>query len=42
MNLYDGNEAKLLVENILDTYILAFCLMRDEIERRYRDIMDTL
>lgn len=41
-HIYDGNEAKELVRKILDQYIPAFCLMKEEIENRYKDVMDSL
>lgn len=40
--IYDGNEAKELVKKIIDKYIPMFCLMEEEIERSYQEILDTL
>ncbi|MBP3610654.1 MAG: hypothetical protein J6J42_10000 [Lachnospiraceae bacterium] len=37
-----GNEAKELVKTIIDTYIPAYCRMKEEIEKRYLEILDTL
>ncbi len=41
-HIYDGNEAKELVKTIIDKYIPAYCRMKEEIEQRYQEIMDTL
>ncbi len=41
-HIYDGNEAKELVKKIIDEYIPAFCLMKEEIENRYQGILDML
>lgn len=41
-HIYDGNEAKELVKKIIDEYIPAFCLMKEEIEDRYQGILDIL
>ena len=41
-HIYDGNEAKKLVEKIINDYIPAFCLMKEEIENRYQGILDIL
>lgn len=41
-HIYDGNEAKELVRNILDKYIPTFCLMKEEIQSRYGDVIDSL
>ena len=41
-HIYDGNEAKLLVRKIIDKYIPTFCLMKNEIETRYQNILETL
>lgn len=41
-HIYDGNQAKALVEKIIDEYIPAFCLMKKEIEDKYQEILDTL
>lgn len=41
-HIYDGNEAKELVRKILDEYIPAFCLMKEKIENRYQDVLDSL
>ncbi len=41
-HIYDGNEAKELVKKIIDKYIPMFCLMEEEIERSYQEILDTL
>ena len=41
-HIYDGNEAKELVKKIIDEYIPAFCLMKEEIENRYQGILDIL
>lgn len=40
-HIYDGNEAKELVKKIIDQYIPTFCLMKEEIERRYQDLLDS-
>ena len=41
-HIYDGNEAKKLVEKIINDYIPAFCCMKEEIEERYQGILDIL
>ena len=41
-HIYDGNEAKQLVKKIIDIYIPTFCLMKNEIESRYGEILDSL
>ena len=41
-HIYDGNEAKELVKKIIDKYIPTFCLMKEEIENRYQEILDVL
>ena len=41
-HIYDGNEAKRLVEKIIGEYIPAFCCMQKEIENRYQGILDIL
>lgn len=41
-HIYDGNEAKALVETILNQYIPEFSKLHEEIENRYEDILDTL
>lgn len=41
-HIYDGNEAKELVKTIIDMYIPAYCKMKEEIEKRYQEILDTL
>ena len=41
-HIYDGNEAKELVKKIIDIYIPTFCLMKNEIESRYGEILDSL
>ncbi len=41
-HIYDGNEAKELVKKIIGEYIPAFCLMKEEIENRYQEILDIL
>ena len=41
-HIYDGNEAKALVEIILSQYIPEFCKLNEEIENRYQDILETL
>ena len=41
-HIYDGNEAKKLVEKIIADYIPAFCFMQEEIENRYQGILDIL
>ena len=41
-HIYDGEAAKELVEKIIDKYIPAFCFVREEIERQYREILDML
>lgn len=41
-HIYDGNEAKELVEAILNQYIPAFCMLSKEIENMYQDILESL
>ncbi len=41
-HIYDGNEAKELVKKIINKYIPTFCLMKEEIEKRYQRIIDSL
>ena len=41
-HVYDGNEAKELVNKIIVQYIPMFILMKEEIESRYQDIIDSL
>lgn len=41
-HIYDGNEARLLVGKIIDKYIPTFCLMKEEIENKYQNILETL
>jgi len=41
-HIYDGNEAKALVEAILGQYIPAFGKLSTEIEDRYQDILESL
>lgn len=41
-SVYDGNEAKELVNKIIVQYIPMFILMKEEIESRYQDIIDSL
>ena len=41
-HIYDGNEAKELVETILKQYIPAFIKLSEEIEEKYKDILETL
>jgi len=41
-HIYDGNAAKELVNVILKKYIPTFCLLKEEIENRYPDIIDML
>ena len=41
-HIYDGDAAKELVEKIIEKYIPTFCLMQDEIENRYQEILDVL
>ena len=41
-HMYDGNAAKELVDKIIGKYIPTFCLMQDEIENRYQEILDIL
>lgn len=41
-HIYDGNEAKELVEAILNQYIPAFCMLSKEIENMYQDILEFL
>ena len=36
-HIYDGNEAKALVETILKQYIPAFIKLREEIEKKYEE-----
>ena len=41
-HIYDGNAAKELVVKIIKDYIPTFCLMQEEIEKRYQEIIETL
>ncbi len=41
-HIYDGNEAKELIETILKQYIPAFCMLSEEIENKYQDILESL
>ena len=41
-HIYDGNEAKELVRKIIHEYIPTFYLMKEEIENRYQEIIETL
>lgn len=41
-HIYDGNEANALVETILKQYIPAFIKLGDEIEEKYKDILENL
>lgn len=41
-HIYDGNEAKRLVGEIIEVYIPTFCKMKDEIEKKYKEILDVL
>lgn len=41
-HIYDGNEAKALVETILNQYIPAFNKLSEEIKNKYRDVLDSL
>lgn len=41
-HLYDENAARELVDKIIAQYIPTFCNMKEEIENRYEDILDTL
>ena len=41
-HVYDGDDAKKLVKKILDEYIPTFCLLKKEIEARYKEIIDML
>ena len=41
-HIYDGNEAKTLVEIILKQYIPAFIKLSEEIEEKYKDVLETL
>ena len=41
-HIYDGNEAKALVETILKQYIPAFIKLGEEIEEKYKDILENL
>ena len=41
-HIYEGDAAKELVAKIIRYYIPAFCLMKQEIESRYQEIMDSL
>lgn len=41
-HIYDGNEAKELVKKIIDRYIPVFCLMEQEIQNRYQEIIDEI
>lgn len=41
-HIYDGNEAKALVETILNQYIPEFGKLSEEIESKYQDILESL
>ena len=41
-HIYDGNEAKTLVEIILKQYIPAFIKLSEEIEEKYKDVLETM
>lgn len=41
-HIYDGDEAKELVKKIIDRYIPTFCVMKEEIEKRYQEILAEL
>lgn len=41
-HIYDGNEAKMLVEKILNQYIPEFSKIREKIENKYQDILEIL
>lgn len=41
-HIYDGHAAKELVGTIIAVYIPAFCGMKDSIEARYGEILETL
>lgn len=41
-HIYDGNEAKELVQKIINNYIPEFILLKEEIENRYQEIIDSL
>ena len=41
-HIYDGNEARILVDTILNQYIPVFIRLREEIEDKYQDILESL
>lgn len=41
-HIYDGEAAKHLVHMILRKYIPAFAIMKEKIQGKYRDILDTI
>lgn len=41
-HIYDGHAAKELVEKILKDYIPTFCVLKEEIERKYPEIIENL
>ena len=41
-HIYDGTQAKKLVEKILEKYIPAFVELQNNIEEQYKDVLDTL
>ena len=41
-HIYDGNEAKALVEIILKQYIPAFSKLSEEVENKYQDVLESL
>ena len=41
-HLYDGEAALVLVRHVLDSYIPAFATLREEIEARYGELLDSL
>ena len=41
-HIYDGNEARVLVETILKQYIPTFMKLGEEIEKKYTDILEDL
>ena len=41
-HIYDGAQAKKLVEKILEKYIPAFVELQNNIEEQYKDVLDTL
>lgn len=41
-HIYNFEAAEKLVDRIIKDYIPAFILMRDSVERKYKDILDTL